>query len=245
VDHEGKSVDDIPLTRKVPLPHPRTAGTENAWFGSPSEPVERGSLTPREERVLRMRFGLGMDVESLPEDARREFSATRDRIREIEAKAQRKLRHPGRSRKLRSFLEFDSAQAPTLKSFVSVRAHAPSEWPATVPEEWEALEAAFANFDWDAAPNLVVEGDLSAVEPRVARMILRQATRDAAIVIALRLGLDPILLIIGRFAIAAAEGSRAAARIGRTIFRKIDPNAVARALSELDGKLAQTDKTNV
>ena len=113
VDHDGKAVDDIPLMRKVQLPEPRTAGTETAWFGSPSAPIDMASLTPREERVLRMRFGLGMRVESLPEDARRQFSATRERIRQIEAKAQRKLNHPSRSRKLRSFLDFDSDRSRT------------------------------------------------------------------------------------------------------------------------------------
>ena len=62
------------------------------------------SLTPREERVLRMRFGLGMNKDHTLEEVGLQFSVTRERIRQIEAKALRKLRHPSRSRMLRSFL---------------------------------------------------------------------------------------------------------------------------------------------
>jgi RNA polymerase primary sigma factor len=64
-----------------------------------------GSLTPREERVLRMRFGIGMNTDHTLEEVGQQFSVTRERIRQIEAKALRKLKHPSRSRKLRSFLE--------------------------------------------------------------------------------------------------------------------------------------------
>ncbi len=63
------------------------------------------SLTPREERVLRMRFGIGMNTDHTLEDVGQQFSVTRERIRQIEAKALRKLKHPSRSRKLRSFLD--------------------------------------------------------------------------------------------------------------------------------------------
>ena len=63
------------------------------------------SLTPREERVLRMRFGIGMNTDHTLEEVGRQFSVTRERIRQIEAKALRKLKHPSRSRKLRSFLD--------------------------------------------------------------------------------------------------------------------------------------------
>ncbi len=63
------------------------------------------SLTPREERVLRMRFGIGMDQDHTLEEVGQTFSVTRERIRQIEAKALRKLKHPSRSRKLRSFLD--------------------------------------------------------------------------------------------------------------------------------------------
>ena len=61
------------------------------------------SLTPREERVLRMRFGIGMNTDHTLEEVGQQFSVTRERIRQIEAKALRKLKHPSRSRKLRSF----------------------------------------------------------------------------------------------------------------------------------------------
>ena len=63
------------------------------------------SLTPREERLLRMRFGIGMNTDHTIEEVGQQFSVTRKRIRQIEAKALRKLKHPSRSRKLRSFLD--------------------------------------------------------------------------------------------------------------------------------------------
>ena len=63
------------------------------------------SLTPREERIVRMRFGLGMNSDHTLEEVGQKFSVTRERIRQIEAKALRKLKHPSRSRELRSFLE--------------------------------------------------------------------------------------------------------------------------------------------
>jgi RNA polymerase primary sigma factor len=63
------------------------------------------SLTPREERVLRMRFGIGMNTDHTLEEVGQQFAVTRERIRQIEAKALRKLKHPIRSRKLRSFLD--------------------------------------------------------------------------------------------------------------------------------------------
>jgi RNA polymerase primary sigma factor len=63
------------------------------------------TLTPREERVVRKRFGLGMDSEHTLEEVGQDFDVTRERIRQIEAKALRKLRHPSRAKKLRSFVE--------------------------------------------------------------------------------------------------------------------------------------------
>ena len=62
------------------------------------------SLTPREERIIRMRFGIGMNTDHTLEEVGQQFSVTRERIRQMEAKALRKLRHPSRSRMLRSFL---------------------------------------------------------------------------------------------------------------------------------------------
>ncbi|MBO6037021.1 MAG: RNA polymerase sigma factor RpoD [Acetobacter sp.] len=64
-----------------------------------------GSLTPREERVLRMRFGIGMNTDHTLEEVGQQFNVTRERVRQIEAKALRKLKHPNRSRRLRSFLD--------------------------------------------------------------------------------------------------------------------------------------------
>ncbi len=63
------------------------------------------SLNPREERILRMRFGIGMNSDHTLEEVGQKFSVTRERIRQIEAKALRKLKHPSRSRVLRSFLD--------------------------------------------------------------------------------------------------------------------------------------------
>jgi RNA polymerase primary sigma factor len=63
------------------------------------------SLTPREERIVRMRFGIGMNSDHTLEEVGQQFSVTRERIRQIEAKALRKLKHPSRSRELRSFLD--------------------------------------------------------------------------------------------------------------------------------------------
>jgi RNA polymerase primary sigma factor len=63
------------------------------------------SLTPREERVLRMRFGIGMNTDHTLEEVGQQFSVTRERIRQIEAKALRKLKHPSRSRAMRAFLD--------------------------------------------------------------------------------------------------------------------------------------------
>ncbi|MBU4604305.1 MAG: RNA polymerase sigma factor RpoD, partial [Proteobacteria bacterium] len=63
------------------------------------------TLTPREEKVLRMRFGIGQKADHTLEEVGRDFDVTRERIRQIEAKALRKLRHPSRARKLRSFIE--------------------------------------------------------------------------------------------------------------------------------------------
>ncbi len=63
------------------------------------------TLTPREERILRMRFGIGVSSDHTLEQVGQQFSVTRERIRQIEAKAIRKLKHPSRSRKLRSFLD--------------------------------------------------------------------------------------------------------------------------------------------
>ena len=66
------------------------------------------TLSPREEKVLRMRFGIGEDVDHTLEQVGQSFNVTRERIRQIEAKALHKLRHPSRSKKLRAFIEPDS-----------------------------------------------------------------------------------------------------------------------------------------
>jgi RNA polymerase primary sigma factor len=89
---------------------------EDKSQGTPSESVMNGSLseqtvkalatlTPREEKVLRMRFGIGEKSDHTLEEVGQNFDVTRERIRQIEAKALRKLRHPSRSKKLRAFIE--------------------------------------------------------------------------------------------------------------------------------------------
>ena len=67
--------------------------------------IALSSLTAREERVLRMRFGIGMNSDHTLEEVGQQFSVTRERIRQIEAKALRKLKHPTRARKLKTFLD--------------------------------------------------------------------------------------------------------------------------------------------
>ena len=100
-DEEDSSLGDFIEDKGVILP------TDVAIQGNLREIVTRilGSLTPREERVLRMRFGIGMNTDHTLEEVGQQFSVTRERIRQIEAKALRKLKHPSRSRKLKSFLD--------------------------------------------------------------------------------------------------------------------------------------------
>jgi RNA polymerase primary sigma factor len=100
-DEEDSQLGDFIEDKNAILP------LENAIQGNLKETTTRvlASLTPREERVLRMRFGIGMNTDHTLEEVGQQFSVTRERIRQIEAKALRKLKHPSRSRKLRSFLD--------------------------------------------------------------------------------------------------------------------------------------------
>ncbi len=100
-DEEDSSLGDFIEDKNAVLP------TDVTIQGNLKEIVTRilGSLTPREERVLRMRFGIGMNTDHTLEEVGQQFSVTRERIRQIEAKALRKLKHPSRSRKLKSFLD--------------------------------------------------------------------------------------------------------------------------------------------
>ena len=79
------------------------AATTSGLLNATSDILE--SLTPREAKVLRMRFGIGMNTDHTLEEVGKQFDVTRERIRQIEAKALRKLRHPSRSEHLKSFLE--------------------------------------------------------------------------------------------------------------------------------------------
>ncbi len=100
-DEEDSSLGDFIEDKNAILP------IESAIHSNLRETTTRvlASLTPREERVLRMRFGIGMNTDHTLEEVGQQFNVTRERIRQIEAKALRKLKHPSRSRKLRSFLD--------------------------------------------------------------------------------------------------------------------------------------------
>lgn len=100
-DEEDSQLGDFIEDKNAILP------VESAIHSNLRETTTRilASLTPREERVLRMRFGIGMNTDHTLEEVGQQFSVTRERIRQIEAKALRKLKHPSRSRKLRSFLD--------------------------------------------------------------------------------------------------------------------------------------------
>jgi len=100
-DEEDSQLGDFIEDKNATLP------LDSAIQGNLKETTTRvlASLTPREERVLRMRFGIGVNTDHTLEEVGQQFSVTRERIRQIEAKALRKLKHPSRSRKLRSFLD--------------------------------------------------------------------------------------------------------------------------------------------
>ncbi len=100
-DEEDSHLGDFIEDKNAVLP------LESAIHSNLRETTTRilASLTPREERVLRMRFGIDMNTDHTLEEVGQQFSVTRERIRQIEAKALRKLKHPSRSRKLRSFLD--------------------------------------------------------------------------------------------------------------------------------------------
>lgn len=100
-DEEDSHLGDFIEDKNVVLP------IESAMQANLRDTTTRilSTLTPREERVLRMRFGIGMHTDHTLEEVGQQFSVTRERIRQIEAKALRKLKHPSRSRKLRSFLD--------------------------------------------------------------------------------------------------------------------------------------------
>ena len=100
-DEEDSHLGDFIEDKNAVLP------IESAIHSNLRETTTRvlASLTPREERVLRMRFGIGVNTDHTLEEVGQQFSVTRERIRQIEAKALRKLKHPSRSRKLRSFLD--------------------------------------------------------------------------------------------------------------------------------------------
>ena len=151
-------------------------------------------------------------------------SATRDRIRQIEANALRKLRHPSRSRKLRNFLDFDNSHSEPTSGADFM----------TASMDRDALKETFAKFDWNGVSNRFVVGDLSIVPSDAAKALLRQASREDMIAVAARLGLDPLLLIIGWLAATSAETSRAAARVERAIFRDMDPKEVRRAIEDIE-----------
>jgi RNA polymerase primary sigma factor len=100
-DEEGSRLGDLIEDRNATLPI--DAAIQSNLREATTQVL--ASLTPREERVLRMRFGISMKTDNTLEEVGQQFSVTRERIRQIEAKALRKLKHPSRSRILRSFLD--------------------------------------------------------------------------------------------------------------------------------------------
>jgi RNA polymerase primary sigma factor len=100
-DEEDSHLGDFIEDKNAVLP------IDAAIYGNLRDTTNKilSTLTPREERVLRMRFGIGMNTDHTLEEVGQQFNVTRERIRQIEAKALRKLKHPTRSRKLRSFLD--------------------------------------------------------------------------------------------------------------------------------------------
>jgi DNA-binding CsgD family transcriptional regulator len=110
------------------------------------------SLTPREERVLRMRFGIGMNTDHTLEEVGQQFSVTRERIRQIEAKALRKLKHPSRSRKLRSFLDRLTTSGRSRSSAMAVFFETQTVGVDEVPDRTVThLRAKLGEFDLDRA----------------------------------------------------------------------------------------------
>ncbi|HCO43522.1 MAG TPA: RNA polymerase sigma factor RpoD, partial [Gammaproteobacteria bacterium] len=100
-DDEDSSLGDFIQDSNAPLPI--DISTAESLREATQDVL--GSLTPREAKVLRMRFGIEMNTDHTLEEVGKQFDVTRERIRQIEAKALRKLRHPTRSEKLRSFLD--------------------------------------------------------------------------------------------------------------------------------------------
>jgi len=94
-----------PFRQQVLSNFPTRPTLVSPQHAQPRQRLELPRTLPREERVLRMRFGIGMNTDHTLEEVGQQFSVTRERIRQIEAKALRKLKHPSRSRKLRSFLD--------------------------------------------------------------------------------------------------------------------------------------------
>jgi len=94
-----------PATIAASMAIGRPQAIDDAPLGAGAQRRMLASLTPREERVLRMRFGIGINTAHTLEEVGQQLSVTRERIRQIEAKALRKLKHPSRSRVLRSFLD--------------------------------------------------------------------------------------------------------------------------------------------
>jgi len=101
-EEEDSHLGDFIEDKTIPTPNDVVTGVGLA------DQMKRvlSTLTPREEKVLRMRFGIGEKSDHTLEEVGRDFAVTRERIRQIEAKALRKLRHPSRSKKLKSFVDW-------------------------------------------------------------------------------------------------------------------------------------------
>lgn len=106
-DDEDSRLGDFIEDQNIPLP------IQSATFSGLAETTQKvlEGLTAREAKVLRMRFGIDMNTDHTLEEVGKQFDVTRERIRQIEAKALRKLRHPSRSDRLRSFLDMETGSS--------------------------------------------------------------------------------------------------------------------------------------
>jgi hypothetical protein len=246
VDHAAEAQQGIPATRKVALPTPRVAGEDSQlggaardFFGGANHLRVERPFTAREERVLRHHQGAGSQADKT--DSGEGRAATRERIRQIEVEALRKLKLPSRSRKLRSFLNQDmggnAPSGPTIdiqhcKPFASPPSGRNAR--GAEGESWRSLVRASGAVDWRSAPNELAAGDLSVLGAPLVKDILRWSAAETVRAAAERWGIDPLLVVIGLLAWRNAEGDRAAARVARSILRGVGPDEVQGLLARLE-----------
>lgn len=229
VDHDQDAVDALPAMRKVALPAPRVDFLRADPMGSAFAP--RACLSGRPNpaaagsppRIHSLRASGG---DRTPDQAERSLRPEALEAAMNAEPQQPKVRQNARDTVAPSRTGAADPGAPSEPG--------PSDGGAGAQRDDEALEAAFAAVDWDTAASRLSVADLSVVPPGVAAMMLRLAERDDIVAIAERLGVEPIRLVIGRYAMKVAGTSRAAGRVARVIFRGVDPEALAMAMIALD-----------